>query len=315
MRAFIYLLAGARVACISSAQAELANGIKAIVHDSIITYVDVEDLTMQTADVLNRQYRREPAVLDKKMQEARDENLDRLLSRELILHEFSTAGYSMPESVIDEVVQQRIRARYGDRVTLTKTLQAQGTTFEKFKQTVREQFIVEAMRSKNISQEIIISPFKIETFYNTNREKYKVEDQVKLRMIVLNKTGDNSPRKLAEEILVKLKEGAGFAEMAGVYSQGSQRSQGGDWGWVEKSVLRKELADTAFTLKPGEVSPIIETPDACYLMKVEEARVAHVKALAEVRDEIEKNLVLSERERIEKQWIEKLKKKTFVRYF
>ena len=50
-------------------------------------------------------------------------------------------------------------------------------------------------------------------------------------------------------------------------------------------------------------------------MKVEEARVAHVKALAEVRDEIEKNLVLSERERIEKQWIEKLKKKTFVRYF
>ena len=37
--------------------------------------------------------------------------------------------------------------------------------------------------------------------------------------------------------------------MAGVYSQGAQRSQGGDWGWVERSVLRKELAETAFSLK------------------------------------------------------------------
>jgi len=315
MRASKYLLVGTFMASLASGRAELANGIKAIVHDAIITYVDVEDLTSQTADVLMRQYRRDPSVLQKKMQEARDENLDRLLSRELILHEFSTAGYSMPESVIDEVVQQRIRSRYGDRVKLTKTLQAQGTTFEKFKQQVREQFIVEAMRSKNIAQEIIISPFKIETYYSANKDKYKVEDQVKLRMIVLNKSGDISARKLAEEILVKLKEGASFAEMATINSQGSQKNQGGDWGWVEKSVLRKELADVAFSLKTGDISEVIETPEACYLMKVEESRPAHVRTIAEVRDEIEKNLVLAERERLEKQWIDKLKKKTFVRYF
>ncbi len=315
MRAPRLLLAGALLASLVSARAELANGIKAIVHDSIITYVDVEDLTSQTADVLVRQYRRDPAALQKKMQEARDENLDRLLSRELILHEFSTAGYSMPDSVIDEVVQQRIRSRYGDRVTLTKTLQAQGITFEKFKQQVREQFIVEAMRSKNIAAEIIISPYKIENYYAANKDKYKVEDQVKLRMIVLNKAGDPSAKKLADEIAVKLKEGADFAEMAGLHSQGSQRNQGGDWGWVEKSVLRKELADVAFTLKAGQVSEVIDTPEACYLMKVEEAREAHVRPLSEVRDEIERNLVLAERERLEKQWIEKLKKKTFVRYF
>jgi parvulin-like peptidyl-prolyl isomerase len=298
-----------------SAHAELANGIKAIVHDSIITYVDVEDLTTQTADVLVRQYRREPTVLQKKMQEARDENLDRLLSIELILHEFSTAGYSMPESVIDEVVQQRIRSRYGDRVTLTKTLQSQGTTFEKFKQKVREQFIVEAMRSKNISQEIIISPFKIEKYYDATKDKYKVEDQVKLRMIVLNKNTEISARKMAEEIRAKLKEGTTFSEMAEQYSQGSQSKEGGDWGWVEKSVLRKELANVAFALKVGEVSDVVETTEACYLMKVEEARPAHVRPLTEVRDEIEKSLVLAERERLEKQWMEKLKKKTFVRYF
>ena len=61
--------------------------------------------------------------------------------------------------------------------------------------------------------------------------------------------------------------------MAAVYSQGSQQHQGGDWGWVERSVLRKELADVAFSLAPGQVSDPIDTPDAVYLMLVEDKRV------------------------------------------
>jgi len=64
---------------------------------------------------------------------------------------------------------------------------------------------------------------------------------------------------LAEEVLAKLKDGAAFAEMASVYSQGSQRKPGRRLGWVEKSVLRRELADVAFGLKPGEKSDVIET--------------------------------------------------------
>jgi len=34
-----------------------------------------------------------------------------------------------------------------------------------------------------------------------------------------------------------------------------------------------------------------------------------------VRDQIEKDLLTQEQSRLEKQWIERLKKKTFVRYF
>ena len=316
---FKLLLAGALASlAVLSASAELANGIKAIVHDSVITYVDVEELTTQTAGLLRRQYQTDPQGFQQKMEEVRSENLDKLLAHQLILREFESAGYQLPESVIEEVVQKRIRARFGDRATLTKTLQAEGMTYEKFRQDVREQFIVEAMRGKNISQEIIISPYKIETYYAANKDKYKVEDQVKLRMIVLNKSkeaGGPDALKLAREILAKLKEGASFAEMASVYSQGSQRAQGGDWGWVDKTVLRKDLAEKAFALKPGERSDVIETTEACYLMLVEDAKTAHVRPLVEVRNEIEKSLVMEQRDRLEKQWLAKLRKKTFVRYF
>ena len=300
-------------------RADLADGIKAIVHDSVITYSDVEDLTFQTADVLRRQYRNQPEEFQKKMDEARGENLERLLAYQLILHDFTTAGYHLPESVIDELVQERIHAKYGgDRVTMTKSLQAQGLTYEKLRQQVREQFIVEALRQKNIGSEVIISPHKIETYYLAHQDDFKVEDEIKLRMIVLTNSPDPSapsPKKRGEEILAKINEGASFEEMAKVNSEGSQRKEGGEWGWVERSVLRKELADVAFSLKAGERSPVIETPGACYIMLVEDTRVAHHRALGEVRDQIEKDLRLAERNRLEKQWVDKLKKKTFIRYF
>jgi parvulin-like peptidyl-prolyl isomerase len=310
--------AGAVLGCALQLQAELVDGIQAIVHDSIITIDEVEIMTEPAAKALWRQYRDQPEVFQKKLVEAKTNNLEQLLGRQLILQEFKTAGYNMPESVIDEMVQEKIHTLYNDQMTLTKTLQAQGITKEKFRQDIRDRFIIEVLRQKNISSELIISPHKVEVYYLAHQDEFKVEDEIKLRMIVLNKppeTDSAQVTKLAEEILGKLKEGASFPEMATVYSQGSQRKDGGDWGWVERSVLRKELSDVAFALKPGERSSVIELPDACYLMLVEQTRPAHRKSLGEVRDQIEKNFLLEERNRLEKQWIERLRKKTFVQYF
>src|SRR5260370_1807304 len=108
-----------------------------------------------------------------------------------------------------------------------KTLEAQGMTYEKFREQIRDQIIVEALRQKNVSSEIIISPHKVETYYLAHKDEYKVEDEVKLRMIVL--TNGPSSKKMGKEILSKLNEGATFVEMANVYSQDSK--PGGDWGW------------------------------------------------------------------------------------
>jgi parvulin-like peptidyl-prolyl isomerase len=217
--------------------------------------------------------------------------------------------------VVDDLVQDRIRERYTDRVTLMKTLQGLGETFEQFRQDVRDQYIVSALRSKNIAQEITISPYKIESYYQAHPDDFKVEDQIKLRMIVLNKTSpaDTNTPALANEILSKIKAGATFQEMASVYSQGSRPKESGDW--YDRSALRKELADSAFARKPGEVSDVVETPDTCYLILVEQTRPAHVKPLSEVRDDIEKNLRAQEQTRLEKEWIDRLKAKTFILYF
>jgi peptidyl-prolyl cis-trans isomerase SurA len=314
----LLIIAGMLTATALQVGGVLATGIKAIVHDSVITYDQVEVLTAQTADLLRREYSRQPEEFQRRMNQAREENLEKLLGDQLILHEFKTAGYSMPDSVINDMVEARLKSLFGDRRTATKTLQARGLTYEKFREQEKERFIVSAMRNRNIASEILISPHKIETYYAANPDKFQVKDQAKLRLIVLAKGPDTDApdaRKLADEILMQIKGGASFAEMASTYSEGAERAKGGERPWDTISELRTELAESVTGLQPGEVSDVIETAEACYIIKVEEKKPAHVKPLHDVREEIERDLVVQERDRLEKQWIERLKKKTFVRYF
>lgn len=304
---------------ISSVRAEVVNGVRAVVHDSVITFGEVESDVLVIAKDLYRQYGREPEVFQQKIEAARKDSFDKALQHQLILNDFKMSGYSLPESYIDEIIQREIKSTYGDRATLTKTLQARGMTYEKWRQQSKERFLVGQLRLKNIYQETIISPHKIETYYEANKNEFKLEEQVKLRMIMFIKpeAADEieTTRALAAEVLTKLKGGAAFSEMASIYSQGSQRNQGGDWGWVERSVLRKELVETAFSMKPGELSGVIETDPAFFIMLVEDKRSQGFKPIAELREQIEETLLKEERERLQKRYIEKLRKKTFVRQF
>ncbi len=50
-------------------------------------------------------------------------------------------------------------------------------------------------------------------------------------------------------------------------------------------------------------------------MLVEDQNDPGLKPLTDVRDDIEKNLQLQEQSRLAKQWIDGLKKKTYIRYF
>lgn len=301
-----------------SLRAELADGIKAVVSDTVITISQVEEFTAPAADALRQQYADDPNMLQQKLNAALEDSLEQLVERQLILRSFDTEGYQLPEEYVDQLVQDRIRDKFGgDRITFIKTLQAQGMTVEQFRQEVRDQYIITALRQKNVSQEIVISPYKVETYYKAHQSDFQMEDQVKLRMIVLNKTSpdDTNTVERAREILAEIKGGASFQQMASVYSDGSQKSQGGDWGWVGRSVLRKDLAVAAFALKPGQVSDVIDTPTAVYLMLVEKIKPAHVRPLNEVRDDIDQTLRTQEQATLEKQWIDGLKRKTFIRYF
>jgi parvulin-like peptidyl-prolyl isomerase len=168
-------------------------------------------------------------------------------------------------------------------------------------------------------KKILISPLKIQEYYNDHQDAYKLGDQVKLRMIVVGQGADKpagAAKQLAEEVLAKINAGTSFAQMAKeINSSESQRAEGGSRGWVDRSELRAELDRVAFSLKPGEHSGVIDLPEASYLLHVEDVRPAHVKSLPEVRDEVERALKAQESLRLYRKWINRLEKKTFIVYY
>ena len=295
-------------------RADLADGVKAIVNDKVITYQEVNDFSASAVDVLRHEYAEDPDMFDQKLNATLADGLETLVENQLILKEFATKYNQLPDSAVDELVADRIRDQYGDRITCIRSLQAQGMTFEKFRQQVLEQYIISELRYKNRSGNNIISPYKIESYYNLHQDDFKVGDQVKLRMIVLTKASSDDPtaRQKAEDILAQIKKGTSFAQLASVYSQDPVQ-QGSDW--METSVLRKELADAAATLKPGQTSDVIETSDDCYILRLEDKRPAHVRPLNEVRDSIQTTLRAQQQKVAEQRWIDSLKKKAFIRYF
>lgn len=294
-------------------------GMAAIVNDHVITFQEVQMSARRAMEAAVRQMRMSPDELRRREQEILRDSLEQLIDRRLILDEFVSAGYNLPDSIINDVVQGQIREEFGDRVTLMKTLRRMGQTFEDYRNDQRDAFIIHSMTMKNVNQNVFISPRKIEIYYDTHPDQFKQEEQAKIRMIVIDKSkhGLGEPTKMADEIQKRVAAGEDFSKLADEFSDDARRFKGGDRGWIENkdSDLRKELREFVFAAKPGDVSPTRDLETAIFILKVEERKPAGMRSLAEVRTEIEQTLRTTEMERLRKQWIGRLRKKSFVRYF
>jgi peptidyl-prolyl cis-trans isomerase SurA len=323
MKWFSIFAAGISVLCVLSVRAELVSGISVVVNDAVITYAEIEDQVERGAATAAKVYANNPQRYDQEILKLRSQDIELLVEDKLIVHEFTTSGYTtnVLEAFIDDQIRQDIqRDYYGDRTRLIKTLKARGMTYEEYRRQQREEFIIRFMKYQNGSnlKKVLVSPLKIQEYYEGHKELFNVNDQVHLRTIFVKQEADyasGEARKIADEILTKIDSGIPFAEMAGVYSSDSYRAEGGDRSWVERTDLKSELSTIAFSLKPGQHSGVIEQPEGCYLMMVEDVRSAHVRPEAEVRDEIELTLKRDESSRLYKNWIERLKRKSFINYY
>jgi parvulin-like peptidyl-prolyl isomerase len=306
----------------------VVDGVAAVVNEKVITFSQVR----KEVDPTEAQYREiySGVELVEKVKEARLSALKSLIERELIIQEFNTKGFFIPDNVVEERIRQIVKRDYeGDRAALVRTLQANGLSVSGFKEQIRNQIIVTAMRSRNISSSVIVSPYAIEQYYQDNVRQFVQPDQAKLRMIFLKrglfkekrkgpdgKEREVDPQRLImEDILAKVQTGSEFASLARGYSEGPQRTNGGDLGWVSGTTLRPELAKIAFTLMPGQNSGIVETDDGYYILLVEEIRRSTVIALNDVRERIENTLLQQERERLQQEWLDNLRSKAFIKMF
>jgi hypothetical protein len=76
-------------------------------------------------------------------------------------------------------------------------------------------------------------------------------------------------RQKAEDVLKRARAGEDFAALAKEYSDDpGSKTQGGDLGWFGRGQMIKEFEDTAFGLKEGDISDIVETKYGFHVIKV-----------------------------------------------
>ena len=315
----IIAVAGASLLVDSARAQSVLNGIAAEVamggEKGVVTFSEVRELVegkeKQARDSL------QGTTLVEKIKEIRLAAINDLIDRTLILQDFKLKGYTIPEHVIDDQVSQIIKDSFGgDRTAYLRTLAAQGLTPEKFREYQRDSIIVQEMRRMATRSTATVSDQKIQEFYKEHADEYSSQEEAKVRMIVLrggSESGD--PRKSIEDIREKIAGGAEFGDLARMYSQGTEQEAYGDVGWIDRKHFNESLTKVVFALKPGEMSQIVELGGSYYLFLCEAKKQANLKPLKEVRPEIEKVLLSTERQKQQQEWLLKLRKKAYIKVF
>ena len=297
-----------------------ANGIVAVAEDKIITVADVSREITPLLPGLQRENIRNEQEYNAKIEALQDSVIQDLIDRVLIIKEFKKDEKKhIPEAIVDAEISRMQSDQFdNDRSKFLAYLRSRGTTLREFRKEQEDEIIYRYMQGQQRKSQSVISPVKIETFYNENKDRFYREDEVHLRLIQLTRNDGETDAQLTtmgNDILAKLKTGTSFEDLAKEYSKDARKSKGGDWGWLKRSDFKKEFSDPAFALKKGESSQPVILPEGCFLLFAEDRKFAGIQPIDEVRDQIERILVTQMSRSGQERWLERLRRNGYVKHY
>jgi len=147
-----------------------------------------------------------------------------------------------------------------------------------------------------VAATIQVPDAQLQAYYDSHKDDFRTPERVKVRHILLQTTG-KSPEEVAkikakaEDLLKQIKNGGNFAELAKKNSQDpGSAANGGDLGWVVRGQTVKNFENTAFSLKPGEISNLVTTEYGFHIIQVEEKEAAGLQPFDKVKGQIDAQL-------------------------
>jgi peptidyl-prolyl cis-trans isomerase SurA len=300
-----------------------ANGIAAIAEDKIITVDDVRREITPLLPQLQREASQSPnpeEAFNQKLEALQDNAIQNLIDRVLIIKDFEKDDKKhVPASFVDNQIADELTDQFdNDRSKFLAYLRSRGTTMREYRKEVEEDIIYNYMMHQQHKSQTIVSPIRIEQYYKENKDRFYQDDSVHLRLIQLSRGSGETDGELkgqADAILLRLRSGEKFEDLAKEYSSDSRRAKGGDWGWMKRSDLKPEFSEPLFAVKKGECSDPVMLPEGCFLLYAEDRKYAGIQPLDEVRDQIERILVQEMGREYEDRWLERLRRNGYVKHF
>jgi peptidyl-prolyl cis-trans isomerase SurA len=218
------------------------------------------------------------------------------------------------EERINTIVQNMFD---GNRSHLFDALAQDGLSERAWRDQIREQLIVGAMRNLRVDSKVAVSPLAVREAYDHCPDDYATQPKAKVRMIIISKGASEeeeaTQQAKVDAVLEGIKAGGDFAELAIANSEDGHAVDGGDRGWLERDMLRDDLAEVAFSIGIGEVSDAVDIGKQLCIVKVEDRVDAERISFEEVQPVIERKLRIEQSRDLYDSWIARLRKNGYVK--
>ncbi len=207
---------------------------------------------------------------------------DEMLYQKLLYNQAMIDSVEVDDEQVEQVLERRLRY-FIQQIGSREQLEAYyGKTIDElkdeFREIVREQEVSQRMENK-ITQNITVTPSEVRRFYNNMPQEDIpiVESEMQLAKIQIappiREDEIAETKRRLEEFRQRILAGESFSTLAILYSDdpGSAR-RGGELGFFGRGELFPEFEATAFGLRPGEVSEIVETEAGYHIIQLIERR-------------------------------------------
>ncbi len=273
--------------CTVTAIAVVTSGCKQSAPTNVAATVNGRPITY--AD-LDKQFQIQfPASADRpnddQVQIQKLELLRSMIDNEIMLQRAEKANLLATDADVESKLNE-LKAPYTQE-EFQKQLAVRKMSLDDLRAQLRRQLSVDKLFNKDITSYINISDKEVEDFYRANRGSFNlVEPQIHLAQILVSPTPDpnvhnlkNSKaqsdveaQKKIENLLVRIRQGEDFTQLAQGYSEDpASAGNGGDLGYIGQSALDKtnpDLRKMVLSIPPGQVSGIIKTSEGYRILKV-----------------------------------------------
>jgi peptidyl-prolyl cis-trans isomerase C len=227
--------------------------------------------------------------------EIEKKTLENLVEREVLFQESEKKGIKIDEAVLNNELG-KLRERFPSEDEFKKNLERMDLTEAGLKSEFARAMAVQQLIEEEIVANVEVSDKEIETYYTDHPDLFEQPEQVRASHILIgikpdaNESETAEARKKIESVLSRLKKGEDFSALAKELSTCPSNAKGGDLGFFGRTQMVKPFEDAAFSLKPGEISDIVETRFGFHVIKLVDRKPQSTLALAEVKEQLEQQL-------------------------
>jgi peptidyl-prolyl cis-trans isomerase SurA len=286
------LLAAAVVGWIGAgaARGEVVEEIAAKVNDDIITRSDVQQAEQ---DMLADLYRSHTGKeLDEKVKAAKEGILLSLIDRKILFHRAQRLFDmdKMGDNLLSSFREDR-KIKSDDE--LKKMLDQEHMTLADLKKKLIEWTAPDQVLGYEVRDRVAVGDKEVDAYYAEHPELSEIPAVATLREIALLAPPDKKESRRAEAERVRERAaapGADFEAIVREVSDAGTKTSGGLISEVKRGELAPQLDEIAFTLPPGQVSPVLEMPYGYHIIKVESRTEATKRPLEESRAQLKEKL-------------------------